>query len=98
MENFINERRSMTIKNMLSIQHQIKIMDLNKKNKGNFNDNKENKEKEQEKNKMGKDIVEETKNNEISNYNDNEIKSNNNSDDASSGIKKSEGNNTDVVA
>ena len=98
MENFINERRSMTIKNMLSIQHQIKIMDLNKKNKGNFNDNKENKENEQEKNKMGKDIVEETKNNEISNDNDNEIKSNNNSDDASSGIKKSEGNNTDVVA
>jgi len=107
LENFINERRSMTIKNILSIQHQIKIMDLNKKNKNN--DFKENKENEKEKNKMGKEIVEETKNNEISNDNDNdnednndngnEIKSNNNnSDDASSAIKKSEGNNTDNVA
>jgi hypothetical protein len=100
MENFINERRSMTIKSMLSIQHQIKIMDLNKKNKGN--DSKENKENEQEKNKMGKEIVEEAKNNEINSEinddNNNENKSNNNSDDASSAIKKSEGNNTDAVA
>jgi hypothetical protein len=108
MENFINERRSMTIKSMLSIQHQIKIMDLNKKNKGN--DSKENKEKEQE-NKMGKEKVEEAKNNEINSEinseinnenndeNNNENKSNNNnSDDASSAIKKSEGNNTDAVA
>ena len=101
MENFINERRSMTIKNMLTIQHQIKIMDLNKKNKGN--DSKENKENQQEKNKMGKEIVEEAKNNEINSEinddNNNENKSNNNnSDDASSAIKKSEGNNTDAVA
>jgi hypothetical protein len=101
MEKFINERRSMTIKNMLTIQHQIKIMDLNKKNKGN--DNKENKENQQEKNKTGKEIVEESKNNEINSEinddNNNENKSNNNnSDDASSAIKKSEGNNTDAVA
>lgn len=103
MENFINERRSMTIKNMLSLQHQIKKMDLNKKNKNN--NDKENKENEQEKNKMGKEVIEESKNNEISNDNNsnnvinNENKSNNNnSDDASSAIKKSEGNNTDAVA
>ena len=51
MENFINDRRSLTIKNLLDLQRKIK-MDVNDYKDGKYKDNEEDKKKEKKKKNM----------------------------------------------
>ena len=51
MENFINDRRSLTIKNLLDLQRKIK-MDVNDYKDGKYKDNEEDKKKEEKKKNM----------------------------------------------
>ena len=51
MENFINDRRALTIKNLLDLQRKIK-MDVNDYKDGKYKDNEEDKKKEEKKKNM----------------------------------------------
>ena len=51
MENFINDRRALTIKNLLDLQKKIK-MDVNDYKEGKYKDNEEDKKKEEKKKNM----------------------------------------------
>ena len=88
LEKFINERRSMSMKNMLSIQHNLKLEEAK-----NYANNKKNEENSDEENDNENDNEEENSDSKNEDNNSSNNKSNDNiNDNEKDGKKKQENN------